>query len=203
MNRNTSDRYIATKFAVISVVLLLSACTAPEVPELSMNNARESILNAEEDAAKARSDAEAAQQSSSQQAAEYQRQIDALEARPTDRGLVLTLGDVLFATGSAELQGGTDNNLYRLVTFLKQYPERNVQVEGHTDNVGSEQLNQQLSKQRADSVQKFLTEQGVDSQRIKTSGLSMDKPVSSNDTAAGRQQNRRVEIIIDDPANQQ
>lgn len=156
---------------------------------------------ARQDAAKARSDAEAAQQSSSQQAAEYQRQIDALEARPTDRGLVLTLGDVLFATGSAELQSAADNNLNRLVLFLKQYPERNVQIEGHTDNVGSEQLNQRLSQQRADSVQKFLTTQGIHSQRIETSGLSMGKPISSNDSAAGRQQNRRVEIIIDDPAN--
>lgn len=156
---------------------------------------------ARQDAAQARRDADAAKQSTSAQATEYQRQIDALEARPTDRGLVLTLGDVLFATGSAELQSGANNNLNRLVTFLNQYPERNVQIEGHTDNVGSEQINQRLSRQRAESVQTYLTSQGISSQRIRTRGLSMAQPVASNDTVTGRQQNRRVEIIIDDPKN--
>ncbi len=144
--------------------------------------------------------AELAATLAAQQAAEYQRQIEALEAKPTDRGLVLTLGDVLFATGSAELQGGASSNLNKLVTFLEKYPERNVQVEGHTDNVGSEELNQRLSRQRAESVQQYLTGEGIASRRITARGLSMSQPIASNDTAAGRQQNRRVEIIIDDPS---
>lgn len=162
---------------------------------------------ARRDAEQARSEANAAQLSetqaatlAAQQAAEYQRQIEALEAKPTDRGLVLTLGDVLFATGSAELQGGASGNLNKLVSFLKQYPERNVQIEGHTDNVGSAEINQRLSRQRAESVQQYLTQQGIASNRITARGLSMNQPVATNDTAAGRQQNRRVEIIIDDPS---
>lgn len=162
---------------------------------------------ARQDANRARSAANAAQQSrdqavtlSAQQAAEYQRQIDALKAKPTDRGLVLTLGDVLFSTGSAKLQSGANNNLNKLVSFLNQYPERDVQIEGHTDNVGSSQINQRLSRQRAESVQNYLTQQGIASKRIKAKGLSMSQPIASNNTAAGRQQNRRVEIIIDDPA---
>lgn len=159
------------------------------------------------DAERARSEANAAELSktqaatlAAQQAAEYQRQIDALEAKPTDRGLVLTLGDVLFATGSADLQGGASNNLNRLVSFLEQYPERKVQIEGHTDNVGSEALNRQLSRQRAESVSNYLTQQGIASHRISAMGLSMGSPIASNDTAAGRQQNRRVEIIINEPS---
>lgn len=135
-----------------------------------------------------------------QQAAEYQRQIEALEAETTDRGLVLTLGDILFSTGSAELQDGANNKLDRLVNFLEEYPERDVQIEGHTDNVGGEELNQQLSQERAESVSNYLTEQGIASNRVSTVGLSMSQPIASNDTAAGRQQNRRVEIIIDEPS---
>jgi outer membrane protein OmpA-like peptidoglycan-associated protein len=159
------------------------------------------------EAARARSEADAAQKSKSdaaavadQQAAEYQRQIDALQAEITDRGVVLTLGDVLFATGSADLQGGASSNLNKLVVFLNDYPARRVQIEGHTDNVGSAAYNQGLSQRRADSVRYYLTQKGIDSQRLSASGIGMDRPVSKNDSQAGRQQNRRVEIIIENPA---
>lgn len=155
---------------------------------------------------RARSAADAAQSSqqdaaaaSARQEEEYQRRIDELEAEVTDRGVVLTLGDVLFATGSAELQAGTTSNLNRLVGFLNQYPDRRVQIEGHTDNVGSAELNQRLSQRRADSVRNYLTQQGIASQRLSATGIGMDRPIASNDTAAGRQQNRRVEIIIENP----
>lgn len=131
--------------------------------------------------------------------AELQRQIDELEARPTDRGLVLTLGDVLFATGSAELQRGSQGNLDKLVSFLNQYPERDVLIEGHTDNVGSRSFNQTLSLRRADSVKNYLTRAGISSRRISTAGMGMDRPVASNDTESGRLQNRRVEVIIENP----
>ncbi|WP_111641829.1 OmpA family protein [Marinimicrobium alkaliphilum] len=148
---------------------------------------------------RARDDAESARSSAAQQSTEYQRQIDELQAEVTDRGLVLTLGDVLFATGSAELQDGTNRNLDRLVSFLNEHPERRIQIEGHTDSVGSAAFNQTLSLQRAQSVRDYLTQQGIASRRISTSGIGMEQPVASNDTTAGRQQNRRVEIIIDNP----
>ncbi len=147
----------------------------------------------------ARDETTRARSEASVQAAEYQRQIDALEAEVTDRGVVLTLGDVLFATGSAELQSGAHSNLNRLVSFLGQYPDRQVQIEGHTDNVGAAAFNQALSQRRADSVRSYLTRQGIASQRLSTSGLGFDQPIASNANAGGRQQNRRVEIIIDNP----
>lgn len=156
------------------------------------------------EADRARAEAESARSSQAQAAAlsareaeELQRQIDTLEAEATERGLVLTLGDVLFATGSAELQGGTNQNLEKLVNFLKQYPDRQVLIEGHTDNVGSAAFNQTLSRQRAESVRRFLVNRGIESRRLSVSGYGYERPVASNDTATGRQQNRRVEVVIE------
>ncbi len=157
--------------------------------------------NAEQKVAadQARDEAKAAQlaaASSQQQAAELQRQIDVLQARQTDRGLVLTLGDVLFTTGRADLKPGATDNLNRLVAFLNKYPDRNVVIQGYTDNVGSDDYNQGLSERRADSVKSYLTGQGIGSMRLSTSGKGRSDPVATNDSAAGRQQNRRVEVII-------
>ncbi|KPP97637.1 OmpA family protein [Marinobacter sp. HL-58] len=153
--------------------------------------------SARADAESARSSESAAAAMSEKAAEEMQRQIDELEAEATERGLVLTLGDVLFATGSAELQGGSNRNLEKLVDFLNEYPDRNVLIEGHTDNVGSAQFNQTLSRQRAESVRRYLIDHGVQSRRLDVSGLGFDRPVASNDSATGRQQNRRVEVIIE------
>ena len=136
---------------------------------------------------------------SEQEAAELQRQIDALQAKPTDRGLVLTLGDVLFETGRADLKAGAAGNLSKLVAFLTKYPERVVAVEGYTDSVGSEDYNQALSQRRADSVRSYLVRAGIESGRISASGMGKNDPVASNDSASGRQQNRRVAVIINNP----
>lgn len=152
----------------------------------------------------ARANADAARSSemtaaamSAKAAEEMQRQIDELEAEATERGLVLTLGDVLFATGSAELQGGSNRNLEKLVEFLSSYPDRDVLIEGHTDNVGSAQFNQTLSLQRAESVRRYLTDHGVQNRRLTVSGLGLARPVAGNESALGRQQNRRVEVVIE------
>ena len=134
-----------------------------------------------------------------QQAAELQRQIDALQAKPTDRGLIVTLGDVLFDTGRANLKPGAASNLNRLVAFLNQYPDRTVRIEGYTDSVGGEDYNQGLSERRADSVKSYLAGEGIGSIRLSASGKGESDPVASNDSAAGRQQNRRVEVIISNP----
>lgn len=149
------------------------------------------------DADTARSSEMAAAAVSAKAAQEMQRQIDELEAEATERGLVLTLGDVLFATNSADLQGGSNRNLEKLVDFLNTYPDRNVLIEGHTDNVGSAQFNQTLSLKRADSVRRYLTDHGVQSRRLTVSGLGLERPVAGNESAMGRQQNRRVEVIIE------
>ncbi len=150
----------------------------------------------------ARSDADAARLAaagSEQQAAELQRQIDVLQAKHTDRGLVLTLGDVLFTSGQADLKMGATGNLNKLVAFLNRYPDRTVAIEGYTDSVGSEDYNQGLSERRAESVKSYLTGQGIGSMRLSASGKGKNDPVAGNDSAAGRQQNRRVEVVISDP----
>jgi outer membrane protein OmpA-like peptidoglycan-associated protein len=150
----------------------------------------------------ARSEANSAQlaaASSEQQAAELQRQIDVLQAKPTDRGFVLTLGDVLFTTGRADLKPGATGNLSKLVAFLDKYPDRSVAIQGYTDSVGSEDYNQRLSERRADSVKSYLTGQGIGSTRLSALGKGRSDPVADNDSAAGRQQNRRVEVIISNP----
>ncbi|MDP9200113.1 MAG: OmpA family protein, partial [Pseudomonadota bacterium] len=133
------------------------------------------------------------------EAADLQRQIDELEAKETDRGLVLTLGDVLFTSGQADLKAGVASNLGRLATFLHQNPGRNVEIEGHTDNVGNDDYNQALSQRRADSVRSFLIQQGIGPERIRASGKGEHQPVADNESSGGRQQNRRVEVIIENP----
>lgn len=130
--------------------------------------------------------------------AEQQKQLDALNAKKTDRGLMITLGDVLFQTGKAELESGGIRNIEKLADFLKQYPAYNVSIEGHTDNVGSVNNNQSLSERRADAVERALVHMNIASNRLETRGYGEEYPVASNATAAARQLNRRVEIILSD-----
>lgn len=135
-------------------------------------------------------------QAAAAQVQQLQQELAALQAKQTDRGLVLTLGDVLFETGKADLRPGALRNLYPLVTFLQKYPERRVVIEGHTDTVGSDAYNLDLSERRADAVRDFLLQNGVNPAQLTARGYGKASPVASNDTAAGRQQNRRVELII-------
>lgn len=119
-----------------------------------------------------------------------------LKARKTDRGLVLTLGDVLFDTGKATLKPGAYATIDRLANALKEDPNRKVVIEGHTDSMGSDEFNQGLSENRAHSVQAALMERGVAGDQISAVGKGEGFPVASNDNASGRQQNRRVELIF-------
>jgi len=135
-------------------------------------------------------------QAATSQVQQLQQELAALQAKQTDRGLVLTLGDVLFETGKADLRPGALRNLYPLVTFLQKYPENRALIEGHTDSVGSEAYNLDLSQRRADAVRNFLLQNGVNAAQITTRGYGKASPVASNDTVEGRQQNRRVELII-------
>jgi outer membrane protein OmpA-like peptidoglycan-associated protein len=149
----------------------------------------------EREAAAARMEADTARM----QTAAIQAELEAMKARPTDRGLVLTLGDVLFETGKADLKAGAVAELDELAKFLAKYPDRSVVIEGHTDSVGSDDFNVGLSQRRAESVRSYLMRQGVDRSRVTTEGMGESVPVASNDTAGGRQQNRRVEIIVSNP----
>jgi outer membrane protein OmpA-like peptidoglycan-associated protein len=140
--------------------------------------------------------ADAARDHANQQAAAIQAELDALKAKPTDRGLVLTLGDVLFDTGKADLNPGASRNLDQLVVFLTDHPERRVEIDGYTDNVGTDSFNLSLSERRADTVRNVLVNRGIDSARIVTRGYGKDFGVASNVDSGGRQLNRRVEIVI-------
>jgi len=119
-----------------------------------------------------------------------------LKAQQTDRGMVLTVGDVLFAPGKADIGAGAQRSIDKLAEFLKAYPKRNVLIEGHTDNLGDEAFNVKLSQQRADAVRDLLVARGISPQRIQTKGYGPRFPVVDNDSAAGRQQNRRVEVLV-------
>jgi outer membrane protein OmpA-like peptidoglycan-associated protein len=128
---------------------------------------------------------------------ELQRELDELNAeRTADRGIVLTIGDVLFDTGAATLKPGAMATMERLAQFMRDYPERSVRIEGHTDSVGSDATNQALSERRADAVRDALVAQNAPSERIDTVGYGESRPIASNDNVAGRQQNRRVEIVV-------
>lgn len=133
--------------------------------------------------------------------ASLEQELQDLKAKKTDRGMVLTLGDVLFDTGKAALKPGAYSTIDRLAATLREAGGRKVQIEGHTDSVGSDELNQVLSQQRADSVAAALMQRGVSSDQIIATGKGEGFPVASNDNASGRQQNRRVEMIFtEDPA---
>ncbi len=160
------------------------------------NAAQAAAASARDDADAARAATAAAASDATAKQEELAAQIALLQARTTERGIVLTLGDVLFATGSASLKPGASSNLDRLVAFLDKYPGRDATIEGHTDSVGSDAYNQQLSQSRADSVRDYITGMGIEPTRLTSIGKGESEPVASNESAAGRQQNRRVEIVI-------
>lgn len=150
----------------------------------------------------ARIEAEAArkrEQEALATAADLERQLEELQAKKTERGAVVTLGDVLFDFDRATLRSGAQQNLYRLVTFLNDDPERELLIEGHTDSVGSESYNLDLSQRRAQSVRDFLASNGIAASRMAVRGFGKARPIASNESDAGRQQNRRVEVVILDP----
>lgn len=161
--------------------------------------ARSDARTARSEADMARGDADAARtdtEAARQQNDELQRQITDLNAKATDRGLVVTLGDVLFSTGKADLKGGATANLGKLAAFLNKYSDRTITIEGHTDSIGAEDYNMGLSERRADAVKSYLVAQGIATGRVDASGKGEGSPVAGNDSATGRQQNRRVEVII-------
>lgn len=133
-----------------------------------------------------------------EQAALLQAEVDQLKATPTPRGLVLTLGDVLFDTGRAQLNPGSARKLDQLGQFLTDHPERRVQIDGFTDSVGSESYNQDLSQRRADAVKFALISRGISASRIGSQGYGKGFPVADNADSGGRQLNRRVEVVIGD-----
>jgi len=132
----------------------------------------------------------------SQQIDSLQRQLENLQLRQTESGVVVTLGDVLFASGQAQLVEGGRSSLEEVVDLLQTEPDKNIRVEGHTDSLGDAEANLKLSEQRAQAVLDALVSLGVDSSRITSMGMGEDFPIASNDDEEGRARNRRVDVIL-------
>jgi outer membrane protein OmpA-like peptidoglycan-associated protein len=198
--------YLATQMARISQQRAQEQAATARVK--AGETERQKILltarESEADQAKAQaqqavSDAQNAQAQVQQAQAESQRlaaQLENMQASQTPRGIVLTLDDVLFDTGKAQLKTGAARSIEQIAAFLKENPDRRVQVEGFTDSQGADDYNLELSQSRADSVAMAIIQRGVDAQRVRALGYGEGYPVASNANAGSRQLNRRVEIIV-------
>ncbi len=132
----------------------------------------------------------------SQAADSLRRRLEYMEYRETDRGVVITLGDVLFEVGQTELLPAAQQNLNDVVDLLTSEPDKAIRIEGHTDATGPAAVNLRLSEQRARSVRDALAELGIDSNRMQAVGMGEDFPIASNESEQGRARNRRVDVIV-------
>lgn len=133
-------------------------------------------------------------------ASSLEQQLSELQSKQTERGLVVTLGDTLFEFGKSELKAGAQANLDRLADVLKKESKGQIVIEGHTDSIGSNAYNQALSQRRAEAVREYLIGRGVPAHQVSAIGKGEDFPVASNGNSAGRQQNRRVEVVVETEA---
>ena len=156
---------------------------------------------AEAEAEKAKQAAAQAEAEKAQLRAQLLSQLNSiLQTRDSARGLIVNMSDVLFDTGSYTLKPGAREKLAKISGIVLAHPGLNLQIEGHTDSVGTDEFNQQLSERRADSVRDFLAQQGVPGSAISARGFGKTQPVAGNDTAEGRQRNRRVELVVNGDA---
>lgn len=168
--------------------------------------AREAIAKAEAERKQVQIDARTSEADTARaRASHLARELAELKAKPSDlsvqtteRGIVVTMGGVLFEYDKANVNAGGMRVINKVATFLEQYPERTLRIEGHTDSKGSDEYNQRLSERRADAVKRALMYAGVKPERMSTMGYGEAYPIATNATSSGRQQNRRVEIIISD-----
>jgi outer membrane protein OmpA-like peptidoglycan-associated protein len=180
------------------------AAVARSQADVARQQAETEKLRADAQKAQAETAQQQAQQTADaaqREAAELSAQLRDLQAKQTDRGLVLTLGDVLFDSGKATLKPGAASTIDRLAMFLEKSPDRAVSIEGHTDSMGSEDYNLTLSENRANAVKAALMARGIAAERVVTVGKGEGEPVATNENSAGRQQNRRVEIIVSNPTS--
>jgi len=141
-------------------------------------------------------------QEAQERAAKLEAQLAELSGKKTDRGVVITLGDVLFGFDKATLSAAAQNKVQKLASVLKQYPERNVLIEGYTDSIGKDEYNLLLSERRANAVKQALHNNGITDDRVRIRGYGKDFPLAPNDSAENRQINRRVEIVLSDENGQ-
>ena len=204
--KRTQEARVAQKEAEQAKLLAMAEGEKAAKAKAEAEQARMAAQAESERAARAKAEAEQARlaaRAESEKAAkakaeadQLMRELSDLKAKQTERGIVLTIGDVLFATGKADLSSDALRSVDKLAEFLQAHPNRNVLIEGHTDSVGSDEFNLTLSQKRADSVKEALTGKGIGEERITAKGYGKKYPVASNDTVSGKQQNRRVEVII-------
>lgn len=192
------EAQVASRNAQIANEKILAAQAREEIEKGTAERQAVLVEAREAEARKRSNEAQMAQQ----RATTLEQELAELKAKKTDRGMVLTLGDVLFDTGKATLKAGAYRTVDRVAQVLNEAQDRKVMIEGHTDSVGSEDLNQALSERRAAAVQTALLERGVRSDQIVAVGKGKSYPIASNEDAAGRQRNRRVEMVFTDSKSQ-
>jgi outer membrane protein OmpA-like peptidoglycan-associated protein len=155
------------------------------------------VSAAQADADQSRAAAQQADSDKAAMRAKLAEQLNSiLQTRESARGLIVSMSDVLFDTGKYSLKPGAREKLAKVAGILLAYPGLNIEVGGYTDNVGGDAMNQTLSENRASSVRDYLVQQGVASGAVSSKGFGNTLPVASNDDSAGRQQNRRVELLV-------
>lgn len=193
--------YLATQQTQVAVNVGMQHAADNMVTAAGSERDKVQIQASAQEAQQAKASAQSANasaQAANARANELEQELKELAGKQTNRGLVVVLQDVLFDVGQADLKSGAQARIDRLASVLKNHPERQVHIEGFTDSTGSDELNQGLSERRAQAVKDALTGKGVEASRIDTHGYGKERPVASNKTAAGRQQNRRVEVVFSD-----
>ena len=198
--------YLATQMARISeqraheeVAVARIKAGETERQQILLSARENEASQAQADARAARGEAQNAQAQAAQAQAEAQRlatQLQNVKTSETARGIVLTLDDVLFDTGRAQLKPGAQRSLDQIAQFLIEHPERRVQIEGFTDSQGTNDYNLELSQSRAEAVAMAIMQRGIQAERVRAMGYGEEFPVAGNDNAGSRQLNRRVEIIV-------
>jgi outer membrane protein OmpA-like peptidoglycan-associated protein len=193
--------YMSMRHAQAGEARIAEARARQQVAQAQKDRDRILLQARERETQQAKSEAATARNTAAATQAELtnaRQELQNLQSKQTDRGMVMTLSDVLFDTGRATLKPGATRDLDRLAQALKDNPNTRVKIEGFTDSVGSATYNQGLSERRAQAVADALQLRGVPTDRLQVEGLGKEFPVASNDSQAGRQQNRRVEIVFSD-----
>jgi outer membrane protein OmpA-like peptidoglycan-associated protein len=174
-----------------------AALVRQQAAETQAQQAAQERAAAQAEAEKARQATARAEAEKAQLRAQLLQQFNAvLQTRDSARGLIVNMSDVVFDTGSATLKPGAREKLAKISGILLAHPGLSLQIEGHTDSVGSDEFNQELSRRRADGVRDYLAQEGVPASGMTAKGFGKTQPVATNDTAEGRQRNRRVELVV-------
>lgn len=184
----THQAYLANQQAEIARQVASAKAAQDEVAQADTLRAQALLASRTQQAQQAQAESERLRQ-----------ELQAMQARQTERGVVLTLGNVLFQLDSAELVPGAATQMDQLAAVLKQRPDYRVEIDGYTDSTGGDTYNLGLSQRRAEAVQRALTMRGIDPSRVSARGHGEAMPVASNETNLGRQMNRRVEVLIAGP----